>query len=163
MKIAKETKMEMSTLTDCNGFDSRCGFHNAHNSEEYEAKLNKLCKILMQEREVGEIFKGRLKLSEVLINTTIPQIFGEFISKTDMEACALGVIHLEGGGHRKSCKPDWDMIERNYDLYPEELNQRVPCPKCKMRSGLAGLIFHMNDVHEMTNKQIGKWLKGYGL
>ncbi len=150
-------------MADCNGFDARCGFHNAHNSEEYEAKLNKLCKILMQEREVGEIFKGRLKLSEVLINTTIPQIFGEFISKTDMEACALGVIHLEGGGHRKSCKPDWDMIERNYDLYPEELNQRVPCPKCKQLTGLSGLIFHMNDVHKMTNKQIGKWLKRYGL
>lgn len=150
-------------MADCNGYNSRCGFHDAHNSAEEEAKLVKYCKILMQERELGETFKGRLKLSEVLINTTIPQIFGGFINSESMEACALGVIHLEGGGHRKSCKPDWDMIERNYDLYSEELNQRVKCPKCKIHGGLAGLIYHMNDVHELTNKQIGKWLRKYGL
>ena len=40
---------------------------------------------------------------------------------------------------------------------------KIPCPKCKLTSGLAGLIFHMNDVHRMTNKQIGKRLKKYGL
>lgn len=150
-------------MGDCNGYDSRCGFVSSSNGEEHELRLIRYCKILMQEREVGETFKGRLKLSEVLINTTIPQIFGGFINPNEMEACALGAIHLEGGGHRNACSPDWGLIESKYDVYSEELNQRVKCPKCKKLSGLAGLIFHMNDVHEMTNKQIGKWLRKYGL
>ena len=150
-------------MADCNGYDSRCGFHTDYSSKEATEKLKRYANILMQEREVGETFKGRLKLSDILINTTIPQIFGEFISKTDTEACALGVIHLEGGGHRNACSPDWDIIRSKYDVYNEELDQQVKCTKCKKLNSLSAMIFHMNDVHEMTNKQIGKWLKKYGL
>ncbi len=150
-------------MTDCNSYDSRCGFSSSSYTPEEMKKFNKYCKVLMQERELGEPFKGRLKLSEVLINTTIPQIFGGFINSESMEACALGVIHLEGGGHRNSCAPDWGMIANKYDLYTEELDQNVKCPKCKKTNAVASMIYHMNDVHEMTNKQIGKWLKRFGL
>ena len=117
----------------------------------------------MQQRELGEPFKGKFKISDLLINTTIPQIFAGFIDHENMEACALGAIHLEVGGHRNENKPNWRLIIDNCDLYDEELDQRVPCPKCKNVNTLASQIYHTNDVHEMTNKQIGKWLKEYGL
>ena len=151
-------------MTNCNSYDSRCGFtsSSALTGKEME-KFNKYCQILMQERELGEPFKGRFKISDLLINTTIPQIFSGFIDKKNMEACALGAIHLEVGGHRNSCKPDWDLIINNCDLYDEELDRREKCPKCDKVNAVASLIYHMNDVHEMTNKQIGKWLKRYGL
>ncbi len=151
-------------MTDCNGYNSRCGFHSSSALDDKEmAKVNKYCNILMQERELGNPFKGKFKISDLLINTTIPQIFGGFINTKNMEACALGAIHLEVGGHRNSCKPDWGLIIDNCDLYDEELDQRRKCPKCKKINSLASLIYYMNDVHEMSNKQIGKWLKRYGL
>jgi len=150
-------------MGNCNGYNSRCGFVTATRDTKAVEKLNQYASILKQEREVAEPFKGRLKLSDVLINTTIPQIFGGFIDPNNMEACALGAIHLEGGGHRNSCQPDWRMIEDNYDLYHEEIDQRVDCIKCKNNDSLGAMIYHMNDVHEMTNKQIGKWLRKYGL
>lgn len=150
-------------MGDCNGYNSRCGFSTDYSSEEAVKKQIRYAKILMEEREVGEPFKGRMKISDILINTTIPQIFGDFIGKKDVEACALGAIHLEAGGHRKACKPDWNLIRSKYDCYNEELDQRVKCTKCKKVNSLSAMIFHMNDVHELTNKQIGKWLKRYNL
>lgn len=73
------------------------------------------------------------------------------------KVCAIegGVAMMGRTPQSFSCDGIYFFIREQYSY----LNNVSECPRCKgHREALYSLIFHMNDLHEMTFTQIANWL-----
>lgn len=145
----------------CNSYDSRCGFKDNDDSNEEETAKNQRANYMMHKRLKNKPFPGRPSMSSELRLTTIPQVIGKFIDRRSRTACALGVLTLGAHGTWTDKEPSWYHFNHTYNMYEEETERQVKCPEknCFNRDCLMAMVFHLNDVHETTNKNIGKWLK----
>lgn len=108
----------------------------------------------------------KMKISDFLIHTRMPQYFGNYFNKG--KSCALGCLMVKSGamepdGWRKS--PDWHQFYEFFNCTEEELQRSVWCPVrgCYHHNCVIALIPHLNDTHRRTNTEIGYWLQGHGL
>ncbi len=149
----------------CNGYNERCGFQDNEDSDEEETAKNQRANYLMHKRLKIKPFPGRPSMSSELKRTTIPQAVGKFIDRRSRTACALGVLQLGANGEWTDKQPSWYNFNHTYNMYEEETERQVRCPgkfgseSCGKRDCLMATIFHLNDVHKTSNKEIGKWLK----
>ncbi len=117
---------------------------------------------LMRQGMINTSGDGRKpKISEVLLNTHIPQIIGEYSDPHG--ACAMGMLFIEAGMPYNGKDPNWTKFFEFYNVTYEDINARVECPHCGDTNSIAALIPHLNDTHEDTPQMIGSWLQQYGL
>lgn len=153
---------------EANGHDLRKGFSTiTYANDEERKQVNR-----RENYEADLARKRRLRkgsklprISTVLINTKIPQVFDKFIMPRARKSCALGALHIEAGGNICSDQPNWWLIEHKFDVTNEELNRNVKCPRCifENKNSLAAQIHHLNDEHKASNKEIGLWLEKFDL
>ncbi len=145
----------------CNNYDSRCGFQDNEDSDDEEARKNYRANYMMHKRLKIKPFPGRPSMSGELKQTKIPQAIGKFIDRRTRTACALGVLTLGADGKWNDKEPSWYNFNHTYNMYEEETERQVRCPEknCRNRDCIMAMVFHLNDVHETKNKDIGKWLK----
>jgi len=142
-----------------NGFDDRCGFVDNERDDHEIAKVNREANRLMNRRLKENPFPYRSSMSFVLKTTNIPQVIGKFISEKKGAACALGVLTLAAGGTWKQKCIKWGQLDHGYNNYPEETERTVRCPKCSQYINLMATLYHLNDVHGLSNFKIGEWLE----
>lgn len=151
---------------EANGHDLRKGFDQCTYSSDEEYR--QLCREENYKADLARKRRLRAKstkprMSFVLIHTKIPQIFDKFIMPRAKRACALGALHIEAGANICSDEPSWSSMTRRFDVYDEEFYRNVRCIKCGAMNSLTSTIHHLNDVHKLSNKEIGIWLKKYDL
>lgn len=100
------------------------------------------------------------KLSEILKNTKIPQIQGEY--SDEFGACALGAIGIETNCIKDN-KIDWEKVSDKLGFQLGELDKPVKCPECIHTNSVGAMIPHLNDIHSKSNYEIGTWLEKHDL
>ena len=106
----------------------------------------------------------KMKISEFLIHTRLPQYFGNYFN--DSKACALGCLLKKAGAMKPGCyEPRWNEFYDFFNCTSEEMQRSVYCPirGCYHNNCVISMIPHLNDVHRRTNTEIGYWLQGYNL
>ena len=159
----------MTEQTCKNGYDSRCGFSDL-GEDDSVSSLNRQANTAMKNRIKNKLYTTQPKMSHVLkYQKKIPHVVGHFIMKNG-SACALGIIHLKAGGSKYDKQPDWDLIDQQYQLTPEETHRQVQCPVCvnykfggKGYDNIMARLFHLNDWHGWSTWKIGTWLEQYNL
>jgi len=104
----------------------------------------------------------KMKISDALIHTRIPQAFGSYFKNG--RACALGVLcRYSGAMNERNSHPDWDKLYKFFNCTREETSRSVWCPSCFHKNCIIAMIPHLNDKHHWKNARIGYWLRSYNL
>jgi len=107
-------------------------------------------------------YKSHLpKISSILCSTDFKQIIGSFSSGDGV--CALGALAKAAKNPISNETIDWHLIVNNYNVTIEELSRNVFCPVCHTQYHIGKMIPHLNDQHQYSFKEIGKYLKRFGL
>lgn len=143
----------------------RTGFVvTAHLSTQLALKRseNKAYKAYLSRGGIGD---KRPKLSEILRHTTVKKLIGDFANLEQNAGCALGAIAMEADALDAFGNVDWGKVVSHFAVSFDELNRRTLCPHhdCKRTDSVAGLIPHMNDIHEDSNNTIADMLEKHNL
>lgn len=149
-----------------NEYDSRKGFQTVTfgSYDERIAKYrewnhNAQCAMMRRLK----LKSGKMRISTFLMRTKIPQVFGKFLMPRAEKACALGALQIGAGGKFTDEEIKWWMVKSKFDVFDQEWSRHVKCPQCYERNCLSAIIYHLNDVHKMSNYNIGRWLRKYHL
>ena len=110
------------------------------------------------------------KLSQILIEsqTKRKQNFECLVGRDDGKIesyCAIGAIGCELGiiTNEDYAHTTGSVIIKSFEQLEISRGKDIPCPICDSKRDLGLLIVHMNDGHQQTFEQIGKYLEGLNL
>lgn len=114
--------------------------------------------------EINQVVEPKAvqKLSDFFIHATEEQCRGAFevIDGDRIMFCAVGLLAKYAGQDTSLgyyYRAAFFMKRLGVDPI-----QDATCPHCLLKTGLVAILPHLNDVHSMTFKEIGLWLKSQG-